>query len=303
MINQNCLRENNKLRKNNIICGNCGKKGHTYKYCKEPIISLGAILFKLQETDNEVIPLFLMICRKDTFGYVEFMRGKYKEYNQKYIQNLFEEMTVNERDKLISNIHFDTLWSELWLKNNNSPSDENEQYRTEYERSKNRFYRIKEGIDCPKINTYYNNLNQKWHEPEWGFPKGRRNLRENDYNCAIRELTEETGLNTLQFDILENVRPVEEVFIGTNNVRYKHIYYIGKCKSDLEVNINNTNQTQITEVSQIKWFTYKDALAKIRDYNSEKKKVLTQAYNIINTFFTKFNENDTPVNNCKKILI
>ena len=138
MINQNCLRENNKLRKNNIICGNCGKKGHTYKYCKEPIISLGAILFKLQETDNKVIPLFLMICRKDTFGYVEFMRGKYKEYNQKYIQNLFEEMTVNERDKLISNIHFDTLWSELWLKNNNSPSDENEQYRTEYERSKNR---------------------------------------------------------------------------------------------------------------------------------------------------------------------
>tara|TARA_B100000674_G_C37911092_1_gene948626 strand:- start:829 stop:1740 length:912 start_codon:yes stop_codon:yes gene_type:complete len=303
MINQNCLRENNKLRKNNIICGNCGKKGHTYKYCKEPIISLGAILFKLQETDNEVIPLFLMICRKDTFGYVEFMRGKYKEYNQKYIQNLFEEMTVNERDKLISNIHFDTLWSELWLKNNNSPSDENEQYRTEYERSKNRFYRIKEGIDCPKINTYYNNLHQKWHEPEWGFPKGRRNLRENDYNCAIRELTEETGLNTLQFDILENVRPVEEVFIGTNNVRYKHIYYIGKCKSDLEVNINNTNQTQITEVSQIKWFTYKDALAKIRDYNSEKKKVLTQAYNIINNFFTKFNDNDTPVNNCKKILI
>ena len=40
-----------------------------------------------------------------------------------------------------------------------------------------------------------------WTEQEWGFPKGRRNFQEKDYDCAIREFTEETGYSKI-FDIL-----------------------------------------------------------------------------------------------------
>jgi 8-oxo-dGTP pyrophosphatase MutT (NUDIX family) len=31
-------------------------------------------------------------------------------------------------------------------------------------------------------------------EPEWSFPKGRRKIKENDLDCAVREFCEETQL-------------------------------------------------------------------------------------------------------------
>ena len=33
-------------RNNRKICCNCGKKGHIYKRCKEPVTSFGIIAFK-----------------------------------------------------------------------------------------------------------------------------------------------------------------------------------------------------------------------------------------------------------------
>ena len=59
-----------------------------------------------------------------------------------------------------------------------------------------------------------------------GISKGRRNLKESDYDCAIREFQEETGIKEGEYYILKNIKPVEEIFYGSNNIRYKHIYYI-----------------------------------------------------------------------------
>lgn len=58
----------------------------------------------------------------------------------------------------------------------------------------------------------------RWPTPEWGFPKGRRNIGESDIACATREFNEETGLNQLQYRIFENLEPIREVFFGNNNV-------------------------------------------------------------------------------------
>ena len=54
-------------------CGNCGQLGHIYRRCLLPIISLGVILFKKEQNTIK----YLMVQRRDTLGYVEFMRGKY----------------------------------------------------------------------------------------------------------------------------------------------------------------------------------------------------------------------------------
>ena len=34
----------------------------------------------------------------------------------------------------------------------------------------------------------------RWEETEWEFPKGRRNFKEKDLECALREFEEETGI-------------------------------------------------------------------------------------------------------------
>ena len=61
---------NNKI----IYCGNCGKIGHSYRRCLSPIISLGVILFKIE--DNQL--KYLFIQRKDTLGFVEFLENYFR---------------------------------------------------------------------------------------------------------------------------------------------------------------------------------------------------------------------------------
>lgn len=39
---------------------------------------------------------YLMIQRVDSFGYIEFMRGKYSIHNYQFLKNIIDEMTVQE---------------------------------------------------------------------------------------------------------------------------------------------------------------------------------------------------------------
>ena len=58
---------------NNInFCNNCGKQGHTYQQCRKPITSIGIILYRINNKNTE----YLLIRRKDSLGYVDFIRGK-----------------------------------------------------------------------------------------------------------------------------------------------------------------------------------------------------------------------------------
>ena len=67
-----------------ILCQNCGEKGHHIKECTNPKTSLGIILFR--KIDNNIE--YLMICRRNTIGFVEFIRGKYNFTNYKYFLRL-----------------------------------------------------------------------------------------------------------------------------------------------------------------------------------------------------------------------
>ena len=257
------------------FCGNCGKRGHVYRKCLAPITSLGVIVYRW---NNEKKREYLMIRRRDTLGFVEFMRGKYNLSNCPYIYELFGIMTENERERLIEK-EFDVLWNELWMNKNTR------QYHNEYENSKKKFNQLKEGF------TYKNNDNTeeyislkkvhdshpiKWYEPEWGFPKGRRMLKETDLQCAMREFREETGLEDSDYTICEDLGRIEETFYGTNNIRYRHIYFIGlwNIDSEKEVTVDQSNFSQISEIGNIEWFPFDEAYKKIRSYNWEKKRLL-----------------------------
>ena len=86
------------MSKNFQFCNNCGRNGHLFHSCKKPISSLGIICFTFH--DNKL--KFLLICRKDTLGYVDFIRGKYPLYNKDYIQNIIDEMTLYEKKKILT---------------------------------------------------------------------------------------------------------------------------------------------------------------------------------------------------------
>ena len=73
------------MNKKTNVCNNCGKQGHMFYQCRLPITSYGIIVFK-----NTLEGLkFLMIRRKDSFGYIDFIRGKYTHHNIYHLLNIF----------------------------------------------------------------------------------------------------------------------------------------------------------------------------------------------------------------------
>ena len=78
------------------ICNNCGKYGHLFHQCKLPITSYGIILFRTINKKRQ----YLMIRRRDTFGYIDFIRGKYSINNVEQIQHIFNEMTILEKTRI-----------------------------------------------------------------------------------------------------------------------------------------------------------------------------------------------------------
>ena len=80
------------------FCNNCGKQGHGFHQCKIPITSLGVIT--LTKIDNEL--RMLLICRKDSLGFVDFVRGRYSIENKEYLVDMMNIMTVSEKLRLLN---------------------------------------------------------------------------------------------------------------------------------------------------------------------------------------------------------
>ena len=257
-----------------LYCNNCGKRGHTYNQCSKPITSIGIIAINKEYNNIK----FLIICRKDSLGYVEFLRGKYNITDKNYIQNLINEMTKNEKNRL-QTIPFQQLWNDLWGNFNHS------QYKSEEKMSRDKIENIKKGINDLytkekfTLEDLINNSTTNWEEPEWGFPKGRRNYNETDINCALREFEEETGYNKKDIRMIINIKPVQEVFTGSNYKSYKHKYFLGHID-----NPKKPINFQKSEVSQLKWLSLEECLKVIRPYSFEKIEIIKKIDKILNKY-------------------
>ena len=261
------------MNKNTTLCNNCGKIGHTFNQCKLPIISYGIILFRFSSKGLE----FLMLRRKDTFGYIDFIRGKYNPYNICHLQNIVNEMSCTEKSMILT-MDFEGLWRQMW---GNTP---NSQYKNEEFLSAKKMDTITAGVMINNEIITLKDLVEKsktnWTETEWEFPKGRRNHKEKDLECALREFEEETGISQHKISVIENILPFEEIFIGSNHKSYKHKYFLA-CMNNSEELLSNF---QVTEVSKLDWKTLDECLESIRPYNLEKKKLITNINKVLQEY-------------------
>lgn len=258
------------------FCNNCGRSGHGFSQCKSPITSFGIIVYRRKSCNDE--PELLMIRRKDTLGFVEFVRGKYPITNREYILDIINEMTVDERQGLQTKT-FDELWDELW------GGTAGFQYRGEEKASREKYDTLKNGLMCGQDSFTMDELlkeaSSEWKETEWGFPKGRRNYQEKDMACALREFEEETGYQKMKVSILQNVLPYDEIFAGSNYKCYKHRYYIGYMNYD---DTMGDCEYQKNEVSKCEWMKMSDCISKLRPYNDERISIIKSVSNMICDF-------------------
>ena len=210
-------------KSSNNFCNNCGKYGHMSYQCNTPITSIGIIAFRncpISEINPTPKREYLLIRRKDTLGYIDFIRGKYSVYNKPYILNMFKQMTKEERQRILKYAKEENtqdygfkLWRQLWTNetisitpyfHTSSQKSETKYFKpTEEKISKEKFTILSNGRGMGKgrhpfhLQTLIDECQQfpswSWEEPEWGFPKGRRDTQESDWVCALREFKEETG--------------------------------------------------------------------------------------------------------------
>lgn len=263
-----------------MMCKNCGNKGHTFKNCKEPKISCGVILYRDNNGESEL----LMVQRKDSFCYIDFIRGKYNLNDIDNLKLFLSRMSSIECKKLKDH-NFLYLWYDLWKKP--IPTFINEsKLSNEYNNSKKKFNKLKNGFY--NNNVFYNlenilnTINVVYDSPEWEFPKGKRILNENNKKCATRELKEETNIKTNDFNIFKNIIPFSEIITGENNIKYKNIYYLGKCTNSMNIKIDITNKNQIYEINNVMFLNRENALSKIREYNTTKIQIINNIFNFIN---------------------
>ena len=259
---------------NKNICNNCGRQGHMFFQCKLPISSFGVIIFSKSNGKFK----YLMLRRRDSFGYIDFIRGKYSPMNTFQVQNIINEMSNGEIER-VKKATFGNMWSDLW-------TNKFVQHKNEEILSEKKFGLLKNGIivndSLITLIDILNESNTNWPETEWEFPKGRRNVNESDLECALREFEEETGISKDEVNLIENLLTFEETFIGSNNKAYKHKYFLGTLKHDI-THYDLTN-FQESEVSKLDWKTIDECLHFIRPYNLEKKKLITNINNVLEEY-------------------
>jgi 8-oxo-dGTP pyrophosphatase MutT (NUDIX family) len=277
-----------------MICSNCTQYGHQSKQCPHPITSYGVILFRIKSAWNQAAELlqgsltglesvkdnieYLLIQRRDSIGFIEIMRGKYRLSDVEYIKQHINGMTEGERQSLLIK-PFDELWEGLW----GPPQEGSHAYRNEKEQAKQKLEALR-----PSLEEIIKECGPAWATPEWGFPKGRRDMGESEYACAMREMWEET--NILEKDIvpIRNMEPITESFSGTNHVNYCHRYYLafaedGIGEETLDVAAKHNAHIK-REVGCVKWMSLEDAVKYIRPDNEEKRQVLFRVNKLLQRF-------------------
>ena len=287
-------------------CINCGSKSHISNTCPCPITSYGIININLadelkvykdeiksvfgtnnnniniSEFDNneEKTPLydqiykevrnsllFLLVSRKHSLGYIEFIRGRYDIHEFESIKHLFNQMTEYEITN-IKNLTFDLLWCRLWKKNAKKQT-----YDKEYQLSDEKFTYVKENYNLEVFKPTF-------PTSEWGFPKGRRNNGEQDIECAMRECCEETNLLNSEMNILTGVNPIVEQMVGTNGVEYRHIYYMSIIDNIRRLN-TDIDPHHFIEIDTIGWFKRDRVHTLIRPYHTEKLDIVEKIINFL----------------------
>jgi 8-oxo-dGTP pyrophosphatase MutT (NUDIX family) len=259
-----------------IFCTNCQKYGHSNKRCHSPMESYGVVatrfkrpmgLFlwlwkhnmlttispsvslppfaviqsQIKEQDTTFLEEFdvLMIRRKHSFSYVEWVRGKYGLQDIPYITYLLQTMS-NQEITNIQTMDFESAWRDLWSIAPTRPLEDLMQHK-EYLPSKKKWDTWRQGFlvlhmghQQPfQLSTWIQQVrNESIEEPEWGYPKGRRDMMEEPMQTARREFAEETNLsaNTIHFyssifpQIQHKFEFVEDYF-GSDQHHYKLHYY------------------------------------------------------------------------------
>lgn len=245
----------------------------------------------------------LLVKKRYTYQFFEFVFGRYKKDDTKYLLYLFNNMTYSEK-LCILNMNFSEMWYRIWL--NNPEKTYFYGYsqiitgKISIETKKKNKPKSWKGIGCyfKKKNKFescfmkdsgkkLNNLItiSKNSESPWDIPKGHKNPNEKDLNAAQREFEEETGIDPRNYSIFWHETPII-ISYQNQGITYKHYYYMAELDNKKWIpKVSFKKYNQIIEVEAIKWVS-KDEI-KFLHLNHEQNKRMLYLFDIITKKYKK----------------
>ena len=220
----------------------------------------------------------IMIKKRFTYSFYEFVMGKYKKNDNRSMTRLFNTMTFREKLDILG-MNFNSLWCSIW---NEIPSFNNEtqyfqpkstdnsstcgtpeikprqpplpprsskKYYVYYCKNKHKFNDLI--IDGGKKLSFLINSSTN-AETIWEIPKGRKNFGEKDINTALREFSEETGICQSRLSVEWHQPPVIESYVD-GNILYKNIYYIARMVKPFEPKVYFNTKNLNYEAESVRW--------------------------------------------------
>ena len=229
-----------------------------------PVTSYGIIAYY----NTKTVAKFLLVQRKFSYSYINIVRGK---WSASTLNLLVDFLTVNERKWLIEK-SFTEQWNNLWTYSRN-----NQYFMREKNLAELRFSKVrpllqdifKEECNC-KCKC---KCKCKWVTTEWGLPKGKKNQNEADRDAALREFSEETGIDASNLT-LDDGDPVFEDYIGDDGINYRHIYFLAKINTAGMGYVDSARLAQKAEIAKIAYFDYYQLEKILRDYQISKLTLL-----------------------------
>lgn len=255
--------------------------------------SYGIALCRPNEKNETEI---LLMKKRYTYHFFEFVFGRYRKNNIKHLMSLFNNMTYSEK-LCILNMKFSDMWYKIWLTNpeksfsygGKTPEDDitNMGRRGKgngcYFKKKNKF-EASFMRDAGKSLLRMIDMSENAETP-WDIPRGRKIPHEKDLDAASREFEEETGITSEDYTILWNIPPVVSAYKSHGTI-YKHYFYLATLDNkEWKPRVSFKNFNQVLEVECLKWITPHEV--KYLQLDPERNKRMNTILKVISKLYKK----------------
>jgi 8-oxo-dGTP pyrophosphatase MutT (NUDIX family) len=187
----------------------------------------------------------LMIQKKTSYSFIEFIRGLYDPYRYPDISYMFDNMTIDEKSA-INTLDFNIVWFRAF---NRLPIASDRSRFNKGEKKFNLLKNIKNGLVLKDLIAKSSSI-----ELLWEIPKGRMDKGETDLISAVREFEEETNISKDKYRILFNESTISYTFTD-NGVRYKYVYFLAVANNKLIPQYDYNNSHMTSEISNIRFLS------------------------------------------------
>ena len=261
---------------------------HTYE-----AIGIACCRWHYDRTTKKCIPQIILVQKRHTYQYIDFLFGRYNYNDDSRLQYLFSHMTPAEKMDILT-FRFDVMWSKLWsndkqideyrkqhtidfrkptqdsanAKWTNAFSNKAHIYNRPWKIEQSQSYSIyirrrlkfemllrsKNGITSTDTSRLRRLIdNSKNAAQLWEMPKGRCKPDESDLVCAIREFTEESSILKKDIRLILDAPIFTETF-RDDGIEYKNKYYLAMIGDhSIMPKIRFSSVIQTSEIDDVRW--------------------------------------------------